>query len=63
MKNKKENIFKTPIKTITISTEFSDYRVNVSRILKENSLIKNSFKEKSRNYNSSYINNFHQIFI
>ena len=61
MKNKKENIIKTPIKTITISTEFSDYRVNASRILKENSLIKNSFKEKSRNYNSSYVNNFHQI--
>ncbi len=61
MKNKKENILKTPIKTISISTEFSDYKVNASRIFKENSLIKNSFKEKSRNYNSSYVNNFHQI--
>ena len=58
MNNKQDNRLKTPIKTISTSTEFSDYRINASKILKENFLIRNSFREKSRNYNS-YLKNFH----
>ncbi len=59
MENKIEFATKTPIKTISsFQTDQSDYRINASDTIKENSSIKKTLKIRSRNF-KSYIMNFH----
>ena len=49
----------TPRRTFsTFQSETSDYRINASQIIKENSSIRNYYKEKSRNI-KKYLRNFH----
>jgi len=59
MENKIDFFTKTPVKTISsIQTDQSDYRINASQTIKENSSIKKTFKVRSRNF-KSYLMNFH----
>ena len=59
MENKIDFATKTPIKTISsFQTDQSDYRINASDTIKENSSIKKTLKIRSRNF-KSYIMNFH----
>ena len=49
----------TPRRTFsTFQSETSDYRINASQIIKENSSIRKYYKEKSRNV-KKYLRNFH----